>query len=218
MNKAMRWRIISLQAIMVVVLAGAAAFAYGMGTFTTTQIHDELAAQQVYFPDTDQIRAGGALDPAKFSQEIRDQAGNQVTDGNQARIYANDFVGEHLKGVAGGLSASKLERWHTLGAHLDFHEPGGYLGEGRFRYDFSGTVVFTDHGLGYACTYDGHGVKATIFIVPGVLLLPLCVGGPFAPIAFQHRLDDEIEENADSSRWNQGASSTSLFSSSARAR
>ena len=88
----MRWRIISLQAIMVVVLAGAAAFAYGMGTFTTTQIHDELAAQQVYFPGTDQIRAGGALDPAKFSQEIRDQAGNQVTDGNQARIYANDFV------------------------------------------------------------------------------------------------------------------------------
>ncbi|TMF31681.1 MAG: hypothetical protein E6I11_15700 [Chloroflexi bacterium] len=104
MNKAMRWRIISLQAIMVVVLAGAAAFAYGMGTFTTTQIHDELAAQQVYFPGTDQIRAGGALDPAKFSQEIRDQAGNQVTDGNQARIYANDFVGEHLKGVAGGLT------------------------------------------------------------------------------------------------------------------
>src|SRR5438034_8512459 len=100
----MRWRIISLQAIMVVVLAGAAAFAYGMGTFTTTQIHDELAAQQVYFPGTDQIRAGGALDPAKFSQEIRDQAGNQVTDGNQARIYANDFVGEHLKGVAGGLN------------------------------------------------------------------------------------------------------------------
>src|SRR5437867_81292 len=106
----MRWRIISLQAIMVVVLAGAAAFAYGMGTFTTTQIHDELAAQQVYFPGTDQIRAGGALDPAKFSQEIRDQAGNQVTDGNQARIYANDFVGEHLKGVAGGLRGSRSRR------------------------------------------------------------------------------------------------------------
>ena len=27
-----------------------------------------------------------------------------MTDGNQARIYANDFVGEHLKGVAGGLT------------------------------------------------------------------------------------------------------------------
>jgi hypothetical protein len=108
MNKAIRWRIISLQAIMVLVLAGAAGFAFAMGSFTTTQIRDELTAQQISFPGTDQIKAGGALDPATFSQEIRDQAGNQVTDGNQARIYANDFLGEHLKGVAGGLTYSTI--------------------------------------------------------------------------------------------------------------
>jgi len=108
MNKAIRWRIITLQAIMVVVLAGAAAFAYGMGTFTTTQIHDELASQQVFFPAADQIKAGGALDPAKFPKEIQDQAGNQVTDGNQARIYANDFLGEHLTTVAGGLTYASV--------------------------------------------------------------------------------------------------------------
>jgi hypothetical protein len=107
-NKEIRWRIISLQAVMVLVLAGAAVFAYGMGTFTTTQIHDELASQQVFFPGVDQIKAGGALDPATFPQEIRDQAGNQVTDGNQARIYANDFLGEHLKTVAGGLTYASV--------------------------------------------------------------------------------------------------------------
>ncbi len=101
MNKAIRWRIISLQAVLVLVLVA-------MGSFTTTQIHDELTAQQVFFPGTDQIKAGGALDPAKFPQEIRDQAGNQVTDGNQARIYANDFLGEHLQGVAGGLTYSTI--------------------------------------------------------------------------------------------------------------
>ena len=104
MNSAIRWRIISLQAVMVVVLAGAAVFAFGLGNFTTGQIHDQLTAQQIYFPTADQIKTGGALDPAVFPQEIRDQAGNQVTDGNQARIHANDFLGEHLKGVAGGLT------------------------------------------------------------------------------------------------------------------
>ena len=104
MNKDIRWRIISLQAVMVVVLAGAAIFAFGMGNFTTSQIRDELTAQQVSFPGADQIKAGGALDPATFSQEIRDQAGKQVTDGNQARIYANDFLAVHLKGIAGGLT------------------------------------------------------------------------------------------------------------------
>jgi hypothetical protein len=101
-NSAIRWRITTLQAFMVVVLAFGAAFAFGIGSFTTTQIHDELYAQQIFFPGADQIKAGGALDPAKFPQEIRDQAGNQVVDGNQARIYADDFLAVHLNGVAGG--------------------------------------------------------------------------------------------------------------------
>ncbi len=104
MNSAIRWRIISLQAIMVVVLAAASGFAFVEGTFVTGQVHDQLVAQQIFFPGADQIKAGGALDPAEFPQEIRDQAGNQVTDGNQARIYANDFIGKHLQGVAGGLT------------------------------------------------------------------------------------------------------------------
>jgi len=107
-NKAIRWRIITLQAVMVVVLAGAAGFALAMGSFTTGQIHDELTAQGIYFPTSDQIKAGGALDPKEFPQEIRDQAGNQVADGNQARIYANDFLAIHLKGVAGGLTYATI--------------------------------------------------------------------------------------------------------------
>lgn len=108
MNSAMRWRIISLQAVMVVVLAAGAVFAFSLGTFTTNQIKDELTAQQIYFPNADQIKTGGALDPAKFSQEIRDQAGKQLTDGNQARIYANDFMGVHLQGIAGGLTYASI--------------------------------------------------------------------------------------------------------------
>ena len=108
MNKAIRWRIITLQAVMVVVLAGAAGFAIAMGTFTTGQIHDELTSQGIYFPTADQIKTGGALDPKEFPQEIRDQAGNQVTDGNQARIYANDFLGKHLQSVAGGLTYATI--------------------------------------------------------------------------------------------------------------
>src|SRR6202521_3957359 len=102
MNKAIRWRIISLQSILVLVLAGASGFLFFEGSFATNMIQDQLSAQSVSFPGADQIKTGGALDPAKFPQEIRDQAGKQVVDGNQARIYANDFLGEHLQGVAGG--------------------------------------------------------------------------------------------------------------------
>jgi hypothetical protein len=103
-NKAIRWRIITLQSILVVVFAAAAGFLFYEGNFVTDMVKTQLTAQQISFPDPDQIKAGGALDPAEFPQEIRDQAGKPVTDGNQARIYANDFIGKHLQGVAGGLT------------------------------------------------------------------------------------------------------------------
>jgi hypothetical protein len=90
------------------VLAAGAVFAFSLGTFTTNQIKNELTAQQMFFPGKDQIKAGGALDPAEFSQEIRDQAGLQVTDGNQARIYANDFIGKHLEATAKGETYASL--------------------------------------------------------------------------------------------------------------
>ncbi len=108
MNRAIRWRIVSLQAMLVIILAGASGFLFYEGSFVTGMVRDELTTQQIYFPGTDQIKAGGALDPAEFPQEIRDQAGNQVTDGNQARIYANDFLGKHLQGVAGGLTYASI--------------------------------------------------------------------------------------------------------------
>ena len=108
MNKAIRWRIVSLQAMLVIILAGASGFLFYEGNFVTNMVKDELTAQQVFFPTADQIKAGGALDPAVFPQEIRDQAGNQVTDGNQARIYANDFINIHLQDVAGGSTYASI--------------------------------------------------------------------------------------------------------------
>ena len=108
MNKEIRWRIVSLQAMLVIILAGASGFLFYEGSFVTNMVKTELTAQQVFFPGADQIKAGGALDPKEFPQEIRDQAGNQVTDGNQAKIYANDFIGKHLEGVAGGLTYASM--------------------------------------------------------------------------------------------------------------
>src|ERR1700682_4267040 len=107
-NKEIRWRIVSLQAMLVIILAGASGFLFYEGSFVTNMVKTELTAQQVFFPGADQIKAGGALDPKEFPQEIRDQAGNQVTDGNQARIYANDFLGKHLEGVAGGSTYASI--------------------------------------------------------------------------------------------------------------
>jgi hypothetical protein len=108
MNKAIRWRIVSLQAMLVLILASASGFLLYEGNFVTGMVHNQLVAQQIFFPGTDQIKAGGALDPAKFSTEITQYAGQQVDNGEKARVYAQDFIGEHLQGVAGGKTYSQV--------------------------------------------------------------------------------------------------------------
>jgi hypothetical protein len=107
-NREIRWRIISLQAMLVIILAGASGFLFYEGNFVTGMVHDELVSQQIFFPGTDQIKAGGALDPTKFSAEIQSYAGQQVDNGDKARVYANDFIGVHLQGVAGGKTYSQV--------------------------------------------------------------------------------------------------------------
>jgi hypothetical protein len=108
MNNAIRWRIISLQAMLVVILAASSGFLFYQGNFVTGMVHDQLVAQKIFFPGTDQIKAGGALDPAKFPAEITQYAGQQVDNGEKARVYALDFIGKHLQGVAAGKTYSEV--------------------------------------------------------------------------------------------------------------
>jgi hypothetical protein len=108
MNAAIRWRIVSLQAMLVLILASASGFLFYEGSFVTGMVHDQLVAQQIFFPGTDQVKPGGALDPAKFPAEITKYAGQQVDNGDKARVYAQDFIGEHLKGVAAGKTYSQV--------------------------------------------------------------------------------------------------------------
>ena len=104
MNKAIRWRIITLQSILVLVLAGAAGFLVFEGNFVTSMVRDQLVAQSISFPGQDQVKAGGALDPANFPTEITQYAGQPLDNGDKAKAYANDFIGKHLQGVANGLT------------------------------------------------------------------------------------------------------------------
>lgn len=92
---------------MLLLVAGSA-FAFYEGHFVTNMITEQLTAQKIYFPPASEIKSGGALDPAEFPPEIQAQAGNQVTNGDQAKIYANDFIAKHLEGVAGGKTYSQV--------------------------------------------------------------------------------------------------------------
>jgi hypothetical protein len=106
MSKEVRFRIIALQAVMVLVFAFCAGFLFWGSGFVNGMIQDQLAAQQIYFPakDSAAIKALPAADAAAVSR----YAGQQVMTGDQAKVYANNFIGVHLKAVAGGKTYSQV--------------------------------------------------------------------------------------------------------------
>jgi hypothetical protein len=89
----MRWRIIVLQLVAVLVFAGGAAGAFYASNFTSDQIHQQLAPQQIYFPPN--ATAGLPADLSAY-------AGQQVLTGDQAHAYAEHFIALHLREIGQG--------------------------------------------------------------------------------------------------------------------
>ncbi len=71
--------------------------------FISTEVHDQLAAQKVYFPPADSPAVAGD----EFAS-MRQYGGQLMTTGAQARVYADDFIGVHLGEIAGGKTYAEL--------------------------------------------------------------------------------------------------------------
>lgn len=177
MNKAIRWRIISLQAMLVLILASASGFLFYEGNFVTTMVRDELASQQITFPPASQIKAGGALDPAEFPAEIRQYAGQPVDNGDKAKVYANDFIGKHLQGVANGQTYAQVS---TL-AQAD---PTNTTLQGQVATLFKGetlrSMLLNAYGwwtIGVYATGAGIGLMIAALVVLGALVFEFVTAG-----------------------------------------
>src|SRR6266566_2516091 len=61
MTTAMRWRVVVLQVGLIGILAFCAGFLFWGNSFIHNQISTELTSQQIYFPPSDNRRAGPGL-------------------------------------------------------------------------------------------------------------------------------------------------------------
>jgi hypothetical protein len=85
----------------VMLLAGILGFwAY---SFTNSQVHDQLAQQQIFFPP-----AGSKAIAGPQFTALQQYAGQQLTTGAQAEAYANHFIAVHLTEVAGGKTYAQV--------------------------------------------------------------------------------------------------------------
>jgi hypothetical protein len=73
-------------------------------TFIDTQVHSQLAAQQIYFP-----KAGDeGLKPKEIGPFLNQYAGQQLTTGDQAKAYADHFIAVHINEMTGGKTYSQV--------------------------------------------------------------------------------------------------------------
>ena len=106
MTNGLRWRVLVLQAGLIGILVFCAGFLFWGNSFIHNQITTELTAQQIYFPAVNSA-AITAL-PAADATAMNAYGGQQLTTGDQAKVYANSFIGVHLTEVASGQTYSQM--------------------------------------------------------------------------------------------------------------
>jgi hypothetical protein len=118
------------------------------GGYDHSVVRDQLAPQKIYFPK-----------PAEYAS-LKPYAGQQVIDGTQAKLYANDQLGPDLNKVAGGKTYAEVsEEWIAGGMK------NATLAAQR-------TTLFTGETLkGLLLNAWGWAQLGSIAILAGILLI-----------------------------------------------
>jgi hypothetical protein len=89
-------------AVLLVVAGGLLLWAH---SFVDSNVHTQLAAQQIEFPAAG--TPGLTSDP-EIKKYVTPYAGQQVTDGAQAEVFADHYIAVHLREIGGGKTYSQI--------------------------------------------------------------------------------------------------------------
>jgi hypothetical protein len=92
-----------LAAVTGLFLAVAGGLALWGHNFIGNEVHTQLAAQQIFFPPNN----SPAIKAPEFAA-MHQYAGQQLTTGAQAEVYADHFIANHLKIIGGGKTYAQL--------------------------------------------------------------------------------------------------------------
>jgi hypothetical protein len=83
--------------IVVVVLVVAGALALWGHSVVTSNVHNQLAQQQIFFPPQAAFAHPNGTEITKsMTPTVSQYAGEQLLTGEQAKVYADDFISLHL--------------------------------------------------------------------------------------------------------------------------
>lgn len=107
MNRSTLDKLISSAGLIVASILLIAALGLGYAhTFIHTQVHNQLSAEKIMFPEagSKEISALPADDQAKVSK----YAGQQLLTGAQAEVFADHYINAHLQKIGGGKTYAEL--------------------------------------------------------------------------------------------------------------
>jgi hypothetical protein len=89
--------------VLVPVLAVAGGLLTWAQRYITSEVRDQLQTQKIYFPasDSPELAAPGF-------EAVRQYAGQQLVTGDQAKVYADHYIANHLKAMGGGKTYAEL--------------------------------------------------------------------------------------------------------------
>ncbi len=97
-------RLLSIGGLMMVaVLCAAGGLLLWANSYTHNEVSTQLSEQQIYFPPAN----SPAIAAPQFAP-MKQYAGEQLTTGPQAKVYADYFIGNHLKEIGGGKTYAQL--------------------------------------------------------------------------------------------------------------
>ena len=95
--------------VVVIVLAVAGSLLLVGYSFANNYVHTQLAQQQITFPSAAAFaHPDGQEITTSMIPSVSQYAGQPLLTGQQAQVYANDFIAVHLKGIGGGKTYSQL--------------------------------------------------------------------------------------------------------------
>jgi len=173
----------------VVFLAAGGLLAWGH-SYVNTNVRNQLAAQQIYFPSKAAFahpKAGTEITPSMIPT-VSQYAGQQLLTGEQAKVYADDFIAVHLsempyQGIYARISAAALANpTNTKLAGLEQASFQGTTLRGLLleAYGFSmiGTVMFWGAIIAWVmaavmASLVGLGIWHARHVAPDKELLPI---------------------------------------------
>jgi hypothetical protein len=156
-------------AVLMVMLLAAGILGLWGYNFANSNVHNQLAQQAITFPPKAAFanaKAGTEITPAMIAT-VEPFAGQPLVTGQQAEVYANDFIAVHLQEIGGGKTYSQL----SAASQAD---PTNTVLAGQVATVFKGTTL---RGLlleAYAfSTFGQIALFASIisFVLAGIMLV-----------------------------------------------